>query len=295
MIQFPLMKLVLPLILSALAAHAQLFTLSKEQMLKLTPGNTFERFPDGRPKVPSELLAKMQDLSSEDIWNVLPGKGFNNQFEGGWQILHPGKKLIGRVVTAQFMPMRPDLNGIIAAEGKRAEKFGSQNQWAIDQLQEGDVLVVDIYGKTEGGTFVGDNLAYYIYKKTKTGGLIVDGAIRDLEGISAIDMAAYFRGSHPTPIANVMLTGFNVPIRVGAVTVMPGDIVLGDREGVNFIPPQLIPDVLKKAEEIKIHDEWTKRKFDEGKFKSSDIYGTPHDPALKKEYEDYKTKQMSGK
>ncbi len=281
--------------MTALAAHAQLFTLTKEQMIKMTAGNTFERFPDGRPKVPSELLAKMKDLSAEDVWSILPGKGFNNQFEGNWQILHPGKKLIGRAITAQFMPSRPDLNGIVAAEGKAAGKFGGQNQWILDQLQEGDVLVVDLFGKTEGGTFVGDNLAYYVFKKTKTGGMVIDGAVRDLEGIHGFDMAAYFRGSHPTPISNVMLTGFNVPVRIGSVTVMPGDVVLGDREGVYFIPPQLLPDILKKAEDTKIHDIWTKQKFDEGKWKSSDIYGSPHDPALKQEYEEYKKKQLGAK
>lgn len=289
------MKRTLAFLFCAALAHAQLFTLTKEQMVKLTSKNPYDRFDDGRPKVPDNLLEKMQALSAEDVWTVLPGKGFTNQFEGNWRILHPGKKLIGRAVTVQFMPVRSDLQEIIASEGKSKGKFGGQNQWAIDQLQPGDVIVVDIFGKTEGGTFVGDNLAYYIWKKTKTGGMVIDGAIRDLEGISGFDMGAYFRGVHPTPISNVMLTGFNVPVRIGNTTVMPGDIVMGDREGVYFVPPQMVEPVLKRAEEIKVHDEWTKKKFDEGKYKSSDIYGSPHDPALVKEYEEYKKKELGGK
>jgi regulator of RNase E activity RraA len=280
------------LILCAFSAYAQLFTLDKTQMTRLTSKNPYERFDDGRPKVPDAAIEKIRDLSMEDVWSVLPGKGFTNQYAGEWQVLHPGTKLAGRVVTAQFMPVRGDLNEIITAEGKQKGYFGGQNQWVIDQLKPGDVLVVDLFGKSEGGTFVGDNLAFYIKQATKTGGLVVDGAIRDLDGIANIDMPLYYRHAHPTPIRNVMLTGFNVPVRIGEATVMPGDVALGDREGIYFIPPQLVEDVLKRAEDIKIHDEWTKMKFREGKYKSSDIYGSPHEKALKDEYEAYKKSKM---
>jgi len=89
-----------------------------------------------------------------------------------------------------------------------------------------------------------------------------------------------------------MLTGINVPVRIGGTTVMPGDLVVGDREGVYFIPPQFAKEVLDRADEIHIHDEWTKKKFAEGKYRSSEIYGSPKDPALKKEYEDYLKKRL---
>jgi regulator of RNase E activity RraA len=159
-------------------------------------------------------------------------------------------------------------------------------------LQPGDVLVVDLFGKKVDGTIVGDNLFYYVMKATKGGGLVVDGSIRDLDGISKIDMPAYFRSADPTPIGNVMLTGINIPIRIGGVTVMPGDLVVGDREGVYFIPPQFVKEILDRADEIHIHDEWTKMKFDEGKYKSSEIYGSPKDPTLQKEYQDYLKKRL---
>ena len=122
--------------------------------------------------------------------------------------------------------------------------------------------------------------------------LVVDGAIRDLEGISQMAMPAYFRHAHPTAIGNVMLTGVNVPVRIGNVTVMPGDLVVGDREGVFFIPPALVTAVLDHADEVHIHDEWTRKKFDEGKYKSAEIYGSPKDPALKQEYEEYLKKRL---
>jgi len=281
------------LLLVAASAYGQLFTLDKTQLTRLTAKNPFERFDDGRPKVPDNLLDELRKDSCEDAWTVLPGKGFTNQYEGGWRITQPDKKLVGRVVTAQFMPVRPDLNEIIAAEGKQKGYFGGQNQWVIDKLQPGDVLVVDLFGKVEGGTFVGDNLAFYIKEATKNGGLIVDGSVRDLDGIVEWGVPVYHRNQHPTPIQNVMLTGYNVPIRIGNATVMPGDVVLGDREGVYFIPPQHVQDVVTRAKDIKIHDDWTKMKFREGKYKSSDIYGSPHEKSLKDEYDAYHKKRSA--
>jgi regulator of RNase E activity RraA len=282
------------LLLCALSASAQLSTLTKDQMVKLTAKNPFERFDDGRPKVPDAQLQKIKDISAEDVWTVVATKGFPNHFAGGFKLTTPNKKLVGRVVTAQFMPARSDLNEIIAAEGKAKSYAGGQNQWIIDQLQPGDVLVVDLFGKDEYGTFVGDNLAYYILQKTGTG-LVVDGAVRDLDGISTFDMPVYYKNAHPTPIRDVMLTGFNVPVRIGGITVMPGDVLLGDKEGISIIPPVLVDDVIRRAEDTKIHDDWTKMKFREGKYKSSDIYGSPRDPALKQEYEEYKKKRMADK
>lgn len=284
----------LALISSALlsvSAQAQVFTFSHEQMVKYTAKNPFPRFPDGRPKVPDALLEKAKDLSSEEIWAVLPEFNFPNQYEGNWQILHPGRKLIGRAVTAQFMPVRPDVADVTEAEAK-AKKLGhNSNQRVIDMLQPGDVLVVDLFGKVENGTIVGDNLATAIFAATKTG-FVVDGAVRDLEGIYPIDMSVYYRGAHPTPIGNVMLTGVNIPVRIGNATVMPGDMVFGDREGVYFVPPHLVNEVLRRAEETHVHDEWTKNKFLTGKYKSSEIYPSPTDPALKKEYEEYLKKKL---
>src|SRR3954454_21901296 len=281
------------LLLCAAAAYGQLFTLDKTQMIRLTSKNPFERFDDGRPKVPDNLIEELRKDSAEDAWTVLPGKGFVNQYEGNWHITQPEKKLVGRVVTAQFMPTRPDLNEIITAEGKQKGYSGGQNQWVIDKLQPGDVLVVDLFGKVEGGTFVGDNLAFYIKERTKTGGLIVDGSVRDMDGIMEWGVSVYHRGQHPTPIQNVMLTGYNVPVRIGNATVMPGDVVLGDREGLYFIPPQHVQDVVNRAKDIKIHDDWTKMKFREGKYKSSDIYGSPHEKSLKDEYDAYHKKRMA--
>ncbi len=281
------------LLLAPTISRAQMITFSSQDLRDYTAQNPFGRFPDGRPKVPDELIERARALSAEEIWEVLEDKNFHNQYADGFQILHPGKMLVGRAFTVQFMPERSDLNTVATAKAKAHGIAELTNQTAIDMLQPGDVLVVDLFGKKVDGTIVGDNLFYYVMKATHGGGLVVDGSVRDLDGLSEIDMPAYFRSVDPTPIGNVMLTGINIPIRIGGVTVMPGDLVVGDREGVYFIPPQAVKDVLDRADETRIHDEWTKKKFDEGKYKSSEIYGSPSDPKLKQEYQEYLKKRLA--
>jgi 4-hydroxy-4-methyl-2-oxoglutarate aldolase len=292
----PVFRRILAAALPALLAapcHAQLFKLTREQLVEITADNPFERFPDGRPKIPDALLERAKGLSAEEVWAVLPGKGYKYQWADGFQILHPGMKLVGRAFTVQFMSTRPDIMGALTANAAKAGVTRYTHQYAIDQLQPGDVFVADMFGKKEDGPIVGDNLFYYISKATRAAGLVVEGSVRDLEGLVQIKMPAYFRHADPTPIRDVMLTGINIPIRIGNVTVNPGDLVFGDREGLYFVPPSLVETILDQADVTHIHDEWTKKKFDEGKWKSQEIYGSPSDPALKKEYEDYLAKKLA--
>lgn len=289
------------LLLAPMLGHAQLFTLTKEQLVELTKQSPFDRFPDGRPKIPDALLERAKGMSAEEVWaglnqfggNGRGGNGYRNQYEDGFQVLHPKLKLSGRAFTVQFMPARADLDQYLSFTAQQKGVGRWYNQTAIDMLQPGDVLVVDLFGKVDGGTMVGDNLFYYIMKATRGGGLVVDGGVRDLEGISEMQMPAYFRRTHPSAIANVALTGINIPVRIGNVTVMPGDLVLGDPEGVYFVPPHLVKQIVDNSDVIHIHDEWTRKKFDEGKYKSSEIYGSPKDPALKKEYDEYLKKRLA--
>ena len=280
------------LLLSSTYVRAQLLTFPKQELMDYTAKSAFDRLPDGRPKVPDSLIERARGLSSEEVWATLHEKGFNNQYADGFQVLHPGKTMVGRAFTVQFMPLRADVEEVAEAKAKERGRPRLMNQTAIDMLEPGDVLVVDLFGKKADGTIVGDNLFYYVMKATHGGGLVVDGSIRDLDGLSEIDMPGYFRYADPTPIGNVMLTGINVPVRIGGVTVMPGDLVVGDREGVYFVPPQFVKEMLDRADEIHVHDEWTKKKFDEGKYKSSEIYSSPKDPKLQEEYRQYLKKRL---
>ena len=265
-------------------AWAQVFQLTRDQLIRYTAQNPYERFPDGRPKVPDAILEKVKGLSAEEVFG-LEHRGYPSQFENHWQILRPDKKLVGRALTLQLMPLRPDVADVDGTGLPPTSPAGPHitHQTALNMLQSGDVLVVDAHSIPGG--IIGDNLAYYIYKKAA--GFVIDGAIRDLDGIREFDLTGYFREAVPPYLTDCMVTGINIPVQIGKAIVMPGDVVFGDSEGVYFIPPQLVKQVVDRADETHIHDEWTKKKFDEGKYKSTDIYPSPRDPALKKEYEDY--------
>jgi 4-hydroxy-4-methyl-2-oxoglutarate aldolase len=282
---FPIVIVWITALIAVSTVSGQIFTLTPEQVAKYTAQNPYERFPDGRPKVPDSILEQVKGLSAEEVLGIA-ARGYPNQFVEGLQNLRPGKKLVGRALTLQLMPLRADVAEAQSAELKAKGTGYLSHQTAIDMLQAGDVLVIDAIGSIASGGIIGDNLAYYIWKKTGAG-FVIDGAIRDLEGIAAYDMAGYFRVATPPAIHNVMVTGINIPVRIGNTMVMPGDVVLGDREGVYFIPPHLVKEIVEEAEITHLHDEWTRRKFDEGKYKSSEIYGSPRDPVLIKEYEDY--------
>lgn len=269
---------------------AQVFEFNRKQMIEFTKNNQFDRFADGRPKVPDTLLEKVKELKAQDVFEVLPEAEYPNQFENNWQILHPEQKLVGRAVTAQFMPYRSDIAEVSESKAKAKGLAERLNHRVVNMLQPGDVVVVDLFGKVNDGTFSGDNLATAIYATTKTG-FVINGGIRDLQGIMSIGMPGYFRGAHPSAFRDVMLTAINTPVRIGNVTVMPGDVVFGDREGVYFIPPHMVEKVINTAVENHIRDDWAKEKLLTGKYKMSDLFPIK-DAALKREYEKYRQKRL---
>lgn len=258
----------------ATAVHGQLDLFSREQRIEFTPQWSGERFPDGRPKVADAVLARLKDVTADEAWDVLQDAQFRNQFEGGWKVINPGERLVGRVVTAVFMPNRPDVDSVIRANGKKEGRVGDENSWIIDILQPGDVLVVDLFGKVRYGTIIGDNLGTAIFAHSHNG-LIVNGAIRDVTGIQQIaGFQVYTRGVDPSALEHVMLTGINVPIRIGDVTVMPGDIAIGDPEGVTFVPPQLAEKMADDTEMDHLVDEWGHMMLREGKYTPGQIDAT---------------------
>lgn len=232
---------------------------------------TGERFADGRPKVSDELVARLANVSIEEAWGVMRGEGYNNQFEGNWQIINPQKPLVGRVVTAQYMPARPDIEKPTKEKGKAEGRKGNTNSWPIDVLQTNDVYVADGYGKIIDGTLIGDNLGNSIYAKSKTG-VVFDAGVRDLEGLSAIDgFVGFTRGYDPSAIKDMTMTCINCPIRIGRASVLPGDLVLGKPEGVIFIPAHLAEKVVNTAEFIALQDEFGHKMLREGKFTPGEI------------------------
>jgi 4-hydroxy-4-methyl-2-oxoglutarate aldolase len=227
---------------------------TKEQILFYTSDWKGERFPDGRPKVADNLLERALDVSIEDVWDYLRQQGYVNQFESGWQALHIDKPFAGRALTAQFMPRRPDMAAAVAAEGKAEGRVSGTNSWVINELQMGDTMVADGYGKVIEGTLIGSNLGSGIAAHTHSG-FIFDAGIRDAEENREIaNLNGFYRGYDPSAWAQMQLTGINVPVRIGRAVVLPGDLVLAKRDGVIFIPAVLAAGAIDKAEFTNLQD-----------------------------------------
>src|SRR6476661_7390857 len=246
-------------------------TPSADQIKLYTPAWTGERFPDGRPKVAEKLLQRLKNISMEEAWGYLRNKGFQNQYEGDWQVLRPDSVMVGRVVTAQYMPLRPDVDSLIRKEGRKEGRIGSTNSWPIDVLKDGDIYVADSYGKIVDGTLIGDNLGNSIYAHSHRG-VIFYGSVRDIEGLAEIGgFNAWIKGYDPSYIQQMMLAGINVPVRIGRATVLPGDVVLAKKGGVVFIPAHHVEGLVLNSEFIGLRDEFGHQRLREGKYTPGQI------------------------
>ena len=255
----------------SLSITAQQVTLTPDQIRGYTPDWKGERFPDGRPKVSDAMLERLKKVHLEEAWGVLRNKGYQNQFEGDWLIQFPDSVMTGRVVTAQYMPLRPDVDKIVKEIGKNERRIGAPNSWPIDVLKDGDVYVADSYGKIADGTLIGDNLGNAIYAKSHRG-VIFYGSVRDVEGLDDIKgFNSWTKGNDPSYIQQMMLAGINVPIRIGRATVMPGDAVLAKKYGVVFIPAHLLDTVVLNAEFISLRDQFGHQRLREGKYTPGQI------------------------
>ncbi len=265
--------MIVVLVLGSFIVNAQRVGSSPEYIKALTAEWEGDRFPDGRPKVSDAILERLKKISIEEAWGVLRNKGFLNQFEGDWTIINPEEAMTGRVVTAQYMPLRPDLEKQIKEQGKtegRAQK-GGINSWPIDVLTTGDVYVADAYGKIADGTLIGDNLGNSIYAKSQRG-VVFYGSVRDQEGISEIKgFNGWIKGSDPSYIQQMILTSINAPIRVGRATVLPGDVVLAKKYGVIFIPAYLVEDLVLTSEVTALRDEFGHQRLREKKYLAGEI------------------------
>lgn len=250
------------------------FKFSEEDYQLYTSQYEGERFADGRPKVSDDVLERMKLVSIEEAWTVLREHGYGAQFEQGWVMTHENPVLVGRAVTCSFIPHRPDVADVVAAEGKKQGLQGRDKHWIMDKLVKDDVIIADLFGKTVGGAFVGDNLANLIYEKTGTG-MIVDGGCRDLAGILELpNFYVFNRNWHPSTSSTydkTMVMGLNIPVRIGEAAVMPGDVVLGLREGVIFVPAHLALEVVETSEVVRLKDEFGFLRLREGTYTAGQI------------------------
>jgi len=259
--------------------HSQQVQITKEELIALTPEWKGERFEDGRPKVPDGIIKRMKEVSVEEAWATMSGAGYRYQIADSWQVINPDSVLVGRAVTATFMPGRPDVWKAIDSLGRKQGRR-AQNVWAVEMLVKGDVYVADQFGAKRNGPTIGDNVGNAIYARTGNG-IVYDGAIRDLEGLKEIGGFTSYYTSYDPSFHNpgggqnrdltTMIVGINHPTRIRTVTVMPGDVVLGKMGVVVFIPPQLAERVVKSSEQVRLQDMFGHQRLREGKYTAGQI------------------------
>src|SRR6187402_2786181 len=262
--------------------HSQQVQITKEQLIALTPLWAGDRFPDGRPKVPDDIMKRMKSVSVEEAWAVMKNAGYGYQVAEGWQVINPDSVLVGRAVTATFMPGRPDVWKAIDSAGKK-EGRRAQNVWAVELLVKGDVYVADQFGAHRNGPTIGDNVGNAIFARSGNG-IVYDGALRDVEGLKEIDGFTAFYSSYDPSYHNpqvdakgekgdltTMIVGINQPTRIRTVTVMPGDVVLGKMGVVVFIPPHLAERVATTSEIVRLRDMFGHQRLREGIYTAGQI------------------------
>lgn len=252
-------------------------TISKEELTYLTSEWKGERFADGRPKIADDLLARAKKIGIDDAWTVLKNLGYTNQFELGWKTVND-LPVTGRAMTAMFMPTRPDIEKNIKERGSKQGRIGNTNAWPIDALAKGDIYVADGFGKIAGGTLMGSTLATSIFTKSGNG-VIFDGAARDVQGLEEIKgFNAFVRDFHPSFLEDMLLMGLNTPIRIGRVMVLPGDLVIGGRIGVLFVPAHLAEQVVATAEFVTLKDKFGFEVIKSGRYTTGQIDSQWTDP-----------------
>ncbi|CAN5571156.1 hypothetical protein BH23BAC1_BH23BAC1_11050 [soil metagenome] len=277
--------LIITLFFAGFTSQAQRILNSPEQVKAMTSQWKGERFEDGRPKVPDIYLERLENATLEQVWGYMGRKGYRNQVEKDWIILKPGETMVGRVVTAQFMPARPDLDSLVRAQGKAEGRpqQGGINTWPIDVLSKNDIYVADGYGKIEDGTLIGSSLGNAIYGRSGKG-VIFYGSVRDMQELKETEgFNAWVKGHHPSYIKDMTPTSINAPIRIGKVTVLPGDIVFANEWGVAFIPAHMMEGLISASELVSLRDEFERLLLQQGKYPAGQIHGTWNN-AIKNEF-----------
>ncbi len=270
--------------------NAQPSSLTKEEMEYYTSVWQGDRFPDGRPKVPDDIVRRMKYVSVTEAWQTLNGTSdatagggggfgrretYQNQYYGGMKLMKEDVTICGRASTIQFLPSRPDLNGLIQQQGNKDGRGRGQYTWGVDQLQDGDCYVANVCEGILDASHVGDNLGTTIWTKTGNGA-VIRGTLRDLPGNMTIDPEwnLMVRDFRPQSNSSNLVIGVNCPLQIGYVTVMPGDIVLATREGIVFIPPQHAQRVVETSERTRMQDTWAHMGVREGKFTAQQADGS---------------------
>ncbi len=234
------------------------------------------------PVLPDDLRSLFSRASTATIWTQLYRRGFRSLFMRDVRPLRADQRLVGRARTLRYLPAREDLL-------QQLEREPEQNpqRLAIEAIEPGDVLVIEARGETGAGV-LGDILAARVVARGGVG-IVTDGAFRDTPGIAALPLAAYARGSHAGLSQSLhVAVAWDVPIACGGVTVLPGDVIVGDGEGVMVVPRAVAAEVAEAAAEQELLEAFLLERVRSG----APLRGTyPPDDETKRLFESWKRRQ----
>lgn len=211
-----------------------------------------------RPGVSEEALAMLREVSTATVTTQLLKLGFRNTFMAGVRPLRPDLRLAGYAMTLRFIPAREDLDLRLDIDNAT-----NPQRIAVETIARDEVLVIDARGEVNGAV-LGEILTARIMARGAAG-LVTDGALRDSPAIAALGLPAYARAAHAN--ASVIMhhpVEVNAPIGCGGVMVQPGDVIVGDGEGVAVVPLALAEEVARRAHEQEQLESYLLRRVREG-------------------------------
>jgi regulator of RNase E activity RraA len=229
-----------------------------------------------------EAFSRLRSVSTATLTSQLQKRGFRNTFLQGLTPLRPDLRLVGYAFTLRYVPAREDLADTLYDNTKNIQRI------AVESVERDDVLVIDARGDVRAAT-LGNILATRL-KARGAAGLVTDGALRDTPGYRELEFPSYIKGAHAaTSFLIHHPVDINVPIGCAGVLVMPGDVMVGDGEGVVAVPAAVAEEVAHDAYEQERLEEFIQAKVASG----ASILGVyPPDERMKAEYEAWRKTQM---
>jgi regulator of RNase E activity RraA len=211
-------------------------------------------------EIAPQLLEGLRLVGTPTATAYLMNQGYNNTYVIGVpaQVLKAGQPMVGRARTLRFLPMREDLlKDQYSTVGDRPHRD------AIESIQPGEILVIDACGSYEAGV-VGDMFTRRV-QELGGQGIVIDGCVRDLSTIRTIGLPLFCKGSHGAGINRALVSAdYQQPIKIGDTPVLPGDVLLGDQDGVVVIPPFLVEGLVAYGIEHEVQERFTRIKLEEG-------------------------------
>ncbi len=224
----------------------------------------------------AEVFQTLRGVCVDSAWSILARHGLQDTFVQGLRCLHPDRKMVGRPIPMKHLPHRADL-----VESLKIGERGLGNNVGPRNATPGDVLVIDGCGITNGGAF-GDILVAG-FQANGGEGIVIHGAMRDLAAIRDMDTPVYYTDTHAAGSRGVMCVDYNVPVECAGVTVVPGDVIFGDCEGVLVIPAHLAAEVATEAAALEHKENFVRSKIESGAVKVEDA--DPMSADLQADYE----------